>query len=311
MKSHKIEYVCSIMKILNGNSLAATIKAEIALEVKELTKNGARPPRLAAILVGDDGASQTYVQNKIKSCEACGFKSDFHRLDIDTSEEILIEKIKELNNDINLDGYIVQLPLPKHIDADKINQLIHPEKDVDGFTPINFGKMALGLPSFIPATPFGILQLIERNEIVTEGKKVVVIGRSNIVGKPISLLLNRNDKTGNATVIMTHSKTKNLELLTRDADIIVCALGVPDFVKGDMIKEGAVLIDVGITRVVDTNHPKGYVIKGDIDFESVKNKCSYITPVPGGVGPMTVTMLMKNTLESYKKKFIPTYGNNS
>lgn len=299
------------MNILNGNTLSAEIKKEIAAEVKELTKNGARSPHLAAVLVGSDGASQTYVQNKIKSCETCGFKSTLIRLEDTISEETLIQKITELNQDKNLDGYIVQLPLPKHIDADKINQLIHPEKDVDGFTPINFGRMALGLPAYLPATPYGILQLLERNNIQTEGKKAVVVGRSNIVGKPISLLLNRNDKTGNATVIMTHSKTKNLEQYTREADIVVCALGVPDFIKGDMIKEGAVLIDVGITRVKDDTNPKGYVIKGDIDFESVKDKCSYITPVPGGVGPMTVTMLMKNTLAAYKKNYLSAYAAHS
>lgn len=299
------------MQILNGNALSAEIKKEIAHEVEMLTKNGARPPHLAAVLVGNDGASQTYVQNKIKSCETCGFKSSLIRFDADVSEETLINKIKSLNASDDLDGYIVQLPLPKHIDADKINQLIHPEKDVDGFTPINFGKMALGLPAYLPATPFGILQLLERNNIVTEGKKVVVVGRSNIVGKPISLLLSRNDKTGNATVIMTHSRTKNLEQFTREADILVCALGVPDFIKGDMIKEGAVMIDVGITRVADAANPKGFVLKGDIDFESVKDKCSYITPVPGGVGPMTVTMLMKNTLEAYKKNYLSKHANNS
>lgn len=299
------------MQILNGNALSAEIKKEIAQEVQALTKNGGRPPHLAAVLVGNDGASQTYVQNKIKSCEMCGFKSSLIRFDADVTEEALINKIKELNESADLDGYIVQLPLPKHIDADKINQLIHPEKDVDGFTPINFGKMALGLPAYLPATPYGILQLLERNNIVTEGKKAVVVGRSNIVGKPISLLLSRNDKTGNATVIMTHSRTKNLEQYTREADILVCALGVPDFIKGDMIKEGAVLIDVGITRVADSTNPKGFVLKGDIDFESVKDKCSYITPVPGGVGPMTVTMLMKNTLAAYKKNYLSKHANNS
>lgn len=299
------------MQILNGNALSAEIKKEIAQEVETITISGVRPPHLAAVLVGNDGASQTYVQNKIKSCEACGFKSSLIRFDADVSEETLINKIKSLNESDDLDGYIVQLPLPKHIDADTINQLIHPEKDVDGFTPINFGKMALGLPAYIPATPYGILQLLERNNIVTEGKKVVVIGRSNIVGKPISLLLSRNDKTGNATVIMTHSRTKNLEQFTRDADILVCALGVPDFIKGNMIKEGAVMIDVGITRVADTTNPKGFVLKGDIDFDSVKDKCSFITPVPGGVGPMTVTMLMKNTLEAYKKNYLSKHANNS
>ncbi len=299
------------MQILNGNALSAEIKKEIAQEVEILTKSGVRPPHLAAVLVGNDGASQTYVQNKIKSCEACGFKSSLIRFDADVSQEVLVKKIKSLNESDDLDGYIVQLPLPKHIDADTINQLIHPEKDVDGFTPINFGKMALGLPAYLPATPYGILQLLERNNIVTEGKKVVVIGRSNIVGKPISLLLSRNDKTGNATVIMTHSRTKNLEQFTRDADILVCALGVPDFIKGDMIKEGAVMIDVGITRVADITNPKGFVLKGDIDFDSVKDKCSFITPVPGGVGPMTVTMLMKNTLEAYKKNYLSKHANNS
>ncbi len=255
---------------------------------------------MAAVLVGNDGASLTYVGSKVRSCEKVGFDSSLIRLPEETTEAELLAKIAELNQDDTLDGYIVQLPLPKHIDEEKVLLAIDPKKDVDGFHPSNFGRMALELETFIPATPFGIMQLIERYDIDTQGKHVVVIGRSHIVGRPISILMSQKGAYGNATVTVAHSRTKDLKALTQQADIIVSALGVPGFVTADMVKEGVVIIDVGITRVEDASKQKGYYITGDVDFESVAQKASYITPVPGGVGPMTIAMLLKNTLLARK-----------
>jgi len=249
-------------------------------------------------LVGDDGASLTYVGSKVRSCEYVGFDSTLIRLEANISQADLLKQIEDLNQDDTLDGYIVQLPLPKHIDEEKILLSIDPEKDVDGFHPANFGRMALELDAFIPATPFGIMQLLERYEVPTQGKHCVVVGRSHIVGRPISILMSQKGPAGNATVTVAHSRTENLPELTRQADIIVMALGIPEYLTADMVKEGAVIIDVGITRVPDENHPKGYVIKGDVAFDEVAAKSSFITPVPGGVGPMTIAMLLKNTLQA-------------
>ena len=257
---------------------------------------------MAALLVGNDGASLTYVGSKVRSCEQVGFKSTLIRLESNITEQTLLDKIKELNNDDSLDGYIVQLPLPNHINEEKILLAIDPKKDVDGFHPSNFGRMALEMDSYIPATPFGIMEMLKRNEIDISGKHCVVIGRSNIVGRPISILMSQKGNPGNATVTVAHSRTKNIEQLTQKADIIVSALGIPEFLKGYMVKEGVIVIDVGITRVQDDSHPKGYVIKGDVAFDEVAKKSSYITPVPGGVGPMTIAMLLKNTLLSCERK---------
>lgn len=291
------------MQILDGIALSKTIKEEVKQVVTTYTDKGKRPPHLAAILVGDNGASKTYINSKIKSCGECGFESSLFTFDASIGEAELLQKIDELNKDPRLDGFIVQLPLPKHINENNIIQAISPEKDVDGFTPINFGRMALGLPCYIPATPFGILQILERYKISTSGKHAVVIGRSNIVGKPISILLGLNQPSGNCTVTLVHSKTIHIEQYIQQADIIICALGIPHFLKSEMVKEGAVVIDVGITRVDDATLPKGYKIAGDADFENIKNKCSAITPVPGGVGPMTVAMLIKNTLLAYQRNY--------
>lgn len=288
------------MKILDGKKTSKEIKIEISKEVEILKQNGKKIPHLAAVLVGEDGASLTYVNNKVLSCKKVGFKSTLIKLDTTISEEALLKEIEKLNQDADIDGFIVQLPLPKHICEQKVLLAIDPKKDVDGFHPANFGRMALELDAFIPATPFGILELLERYEIPTEGKNVVVIGRSDIVGRPMSILLSQ--KKYNATVTLTHSKTKNLKDYTLNADIVIVALGVPYFLTADMIKEGATIIDVGITRLEDKTSPKGYKIAGDVDFESVKDKVGAITPVPGGVGPMTIAMLMKNTLLSAKRK---------
>jgi len=288
------------MVLIDGKATANQIKNEIAEEVKAIKSKGERAPHLAAVLVGNDGASLTYVGSKVRSCERVGFDSSLIRLPEETTEAELLAKIAELNQDDTLDGYIVQLPLPKHIDEEKVLLAIDPKKDVDGFHPSNFGRMALELETFIPATPFGIMQLIERYDIDTQGKHVVVIGRSHIVGRPISILMSQKGAYGNATVTVAHSRTKNLKALTHQADIIVSALGVPGFVTSDMVKEGVVIIDVGITRVEDTSKEKGYYITGDVDFDSVAQKASYITPVPGGVGPMTIAMLLKNTLLARK-----------
>ncbi len=290
------------MELLDGKKLSQQIKEEIKLAVSLRKGNGLKVPHLAAVLVGNDGASLTYVGSKVRSCDQVGFKSTLIRLEDSISQEALLSKIKELNNDITLDGYIVQLPLPNHIDEEKILLAIDPNKDVDGFHPANFGRMALDMESFIPATPFGIMEMLRRYRIDISGKHCVVIGRSHIVGRPISILMSQKGNPGNATVTLVHSRTNNLEKLTQKADIIISALGVPDFLKGDMVKEGVIIIDVGITRVADENHPKGYVIKGDVDFEDVALKSSYITPVPGGVGPMTIAMLLKNTLLSCERK---------
>jgi methylenetetrahydrofolate dehydrogenase (NADP+)/methenyltetrahydrofolate cyclohydrolase len=287
------------MIILDGKKTSNDIKAEIAESVKGIVANGSRPPHLAAVIVGNDGASLTYVGSKVRACKRVGFDSTLINLPESTSEDELLEKVNELNNDEQIDGYIVQLPLPKHIDSQKILMAVDADKDVDGFHPTNFGKMALSLPTFISATPFGIMELLKRYNVETSGKHTVVIGRSDIVGRPISILMSQKSNPGNSTVTLAHSRTKNIEELTKQADIVISALGVPNFVKADMVKEGAVIVDVGITRVVD-NSAKGYKIVGDVDYVNVLKKSSYITPVPGGVGPMTIAMLLKNTLLAYK-----------
>ena len=287
------------MIVLDGKKTSNDIKAEIAESVKEIVANGSRPPHLAAVIVGDDGASLTYVGSKVRACKRVGFDSTLIKLPETISENELLEKVNELNNDENIDGYIVQLPLPKHIDSQKILMAVDADKDVDGFHPTNFGKMALSLPTFISATPFGIMELLKRYDVETSGKHTVVIGRSDIVGRPISILMSQKSNPGNSTVTLAHSRTKNIEELTKQADIIISALGVPNFVKEDMVKDGAVIVDVGITRVADGSE-KGYKIVGDVDYENVSKKSSYITPVPGGVGPMTIAMLLKNTLLAYK-----------
>ena len=290
------------MTVLDGKKTAQDLKEEIKTTVSEIKKSDQRPPHLAAILVGNDGASLTYVGSKVRSCEYVGFDSTLIRLDESTTEEILLDKIEELNQDDQLDGYIVQLPLPKNIDEEKILLAIDPKKDVDGFHPSNFGRMALEMDSFIPATPYGIMELLERYKIETSGKHCVVVGRSHIVGRPISILMSQKGPAGNATVTVAHSRTQNLTSLTKNADIIVMALGIPEYLTAEMIKEGATIIDVGITRVADKNHPKGYVIKGDVAYDEVAAKAAAITPVPGGVGPMTIAMLLKNTLLAFQRK---------
>ena len=287
------------MIILDGKKTSNDIKAEIAESVKGIVANGSRPPHLAAVIVGNDGASLTYVSSKVRACKRVGFDSTLINLSESTSEDELLEKVNELNNDEQIDGYIVQLPLPKHIDSQKILMAVDADKDVDGFHPTNFGKMALSLPTFISATPFGIMELLKRYNVETSGKHTVVIGRSDIVGRPISILMSQKSNPGNSTVTLAHSRTKNIEELTKQADIVISALGVPNFVKAEMVKDGAVIVDVGITRVAD-NSAKGYKIVGDVDYENVSKKSSYITPVPGGVGPMTIAMLLKNTLLAYK-----------
>ena len=284
------------MQILDGKKTAQDLKNEIQAEVAKMKAEGKREPHLAAVLVGNDGASLTYVGSKVRSCEQVGFQSTLVRLEDSISEEALLEEIAKLNADRSIDGYIVQLPLPKHINEERILMAVDPVKDVDGFHPSNFGKMALEMQAFIPATPFGIVELLKRYQIDIQGKECVVIGRSHIVGRPISILLSQKGEVGNATVTLTHSRSKNIEQLTRKADIVISALGIPEFLKADMVKDGALVIDVGITRVPDEAHLKGYRIKGDVDFENVAPKTSFITPVPGGVGPMTIAMLLKNTL---------------
>ena len=288
------------MILLDGKKTSADIKEEIALEVAELKRNENRTPHLAAIIVGSDGASLTYVNAKVKACERVGFESTLIQLPEDITEEALLNEINILNIDKDIDGFIVQLPLPAHIDEQKIIMAVNPDKDVDGFHPTNVGKLTLNLPTFISATPYGILELLERYSIETSGKNVVVIGRSHIVGSPMSILLSQKRKVGNATVTLTHSRTQNLPEITKQADIIVAALGIPEFLKGDMVKEGAVIIDVGITRVADASKKRGFRLVGDVNFKEVSEKASHITPVPGGVGPMTIAMLLKNTLLAYK-----------
>ena len=284
------------MQLLDGKKVSEEIKNEIAAEVAKMKANGEKVPHLAAIIVGNDGASLTYVGSKVKACERVGFESTLIKMPSTTSETELLKKIKELNEDANIDGFIVQLPLPPQIDTQEILMAVCPSKDVDGFHPENFGKMALDMSTFIPATPFGILELLERYNVQTQGKHTVVIGRSHIVGRPMSILMGRKGFPGNSTVTVTHTYTKNITQITSQADIIISALGVPNYLKAEMIKDDAVIIDVGITRVADESTDKGYKIVGDVDFENVSKKASYITPVPGGVGPMTIAMLLKNTL---------------
>ena len=291
------------MTVLDGKKTSNDIKNEIAEKVILLKKNGYRAPHLAAVIVGNDGASLTYVGSKVRACERIGFESTLISLEESISEDDLLKKVNDLNKNDKIDGYIVQLPLPKHIDSQKILMAVDPNKDVDGFHPTNFGKMALNLPTFISATPHGIMELLKRYNVPTEGKHTVVIGRSDIVGKPISILMGLKTKPGNSTVTLAHSRTKNIEELVSEADIIISALGIPNFVKAEMVKEGAVVIDVGITRVKDDSE-KGYTIVGDVDYESVANKSSFITPVPGGVGPMTIAMLLTNTLQAFEQKII-------
>lgn len=290
------------MKLLDGKQCSIDIRNELAIEVKQREADGLKTPHLAAVLIGEDGASQTYVNSKVKACEKAGFKSTLVSRGADTSEEEVLQIVDDLNRNADIDGFIVQLPLPKHINEQRILQAIDPSKDVDGFHPVSVGKMALNLPTYLPATPYGIIQLLERNQVETAGKHAVVIGRSHIVGSPMSILLARNAYPGNCTVTLTHSRTKNLKELTLQADILIVALGKAEFLTADMVKEGAVVIDVGITRVEDPSKPRGYRIAGDVKFDEVAPKCSYITPVPGGVGPMTIASLLKNTLQAASGK---------
>ena len=289
------------MTIIDGKKISEDILNEIRLKVQERANQGLKIPHLAAILVGDDGPSETYVNSKIKACEKVGFNSSLFNYDKNISEEKLIHEIELVNNNDDIDGFIVQLPLPSSINQNNILNSVNPNKDVDGFHPINYGKMTLGVNSFIPATPYGILQLFQRYKIDLEGKKCLVIGRSQIVGRPISILLSQSNEFCNATVTLAHSRTINLDLLTLDSDVIISAIGKPEFLKAEMVKEGAIIVDVGISRVKDDSSQKGYRIVGDVDFKNVSKKASYITPVPGGVGPMTIAMLLSNTLEACKK----------
>jgi methylenetetrahydrofolate dehydrogenase (NADP+)/methenyltetrahydrofolate cyclohydrolase len=284
------------MVLLDGKKTSSDIKDEIKVAVTAMKERGEKVPHLAAVLVGSDGASLTYVGSKVRACEFVGFDSTLVELPDTTTEEELLNTIKGLNENDDIDGFIVQLPLPKHIDEQKVLMAVNPNKDVDGFHPENFGKMALDMESFIPATPFGILQLLERYQVETKGKHTVVIGRSHIVGRPMSILMSQKGPAGNSTVTLTHSHTKNLSEITKQADIIIVALGVPEFLKANMVKDGVVIVDVGISRVPDASKKRGYAIKGDVAFAEVSEKASFITPVPGGVGPMTIAMLLKNTL---------------
>jgi len=290
------------MQLIDGKLTSKEVRKEIAAEVEAIKAAGGKIPHLAAILVGHDGGSESYVSGKMKACAEVGFKSSLIRFEDDVTEDELLAKVQELNNDPDIDGFIVQLPLPKHINEDKVNETIDPRKDVDGFHPVNVGRMTIGMPAFTSATPQGIMELLKRYEIETSGKHVVVIGRSNIVGRPMSVLLSQKGNPGNATVTVAHSRTANLKELCLDADIIIAAIGAPGFVKGDMVKEGAVVIDVGTTRVPATDTKSGWRLKGDVLFDEVAPKCSFITPVPGGVGPMTITSLIINTLKSAKKE---------
>lgn len=290
------------MQILDGKKAAQAIRDDLKIDVAQLAIEGKKIPHLAAILVGNNGASETYVAAKVKACEEVGFKSTLIRMDAETTENKLLEKIADLNDDPDVDGILVQLPLPKHISDDKVINAIDPDKDVDGFHPVSVGKMVQGLPTFVPATPHGIMLLLEHYKINTKGKHAVVIGRSNIVGRPMSVLLSGNSNPGNCTVTICHSHTKDLKEFCLQADIIVAALGKPEFVKADMVKEGAVVVDVGITRVEDATRKSGFKLKGDVAFDEVSPKCSWITPVPGGVGPMTIAALMKNTYRSCMMK---------
>lgn len=290
------------MQLIDGKAVAAAIKEEIAAEVKSIMASGGKQPHLAAVLVGHDGGSETYVKNKVLACEQCGFKSTLIRFEDDITEEELLNCVRQLNEDSDVDGFIVQLPLPKHINEQRIIEAIDYRKDVDGFHPINVGRMSIGLPCFISATPLGIITLLQRYNIQTSGKRCVVLGRSNIVGKPMAQLMLQKEY-GDSTVTVCHSRTKNIEEICREADIIIAAIGIPGFVKENMVKEGAVVIDVGTTRVPDATRKSGFRLSGDVDFENVSSKCSFITPVPGGVGPMTICSLMKNTLIAGKKEY--------
>jgi len=290
------------MEILDGKKVSQALKDQLKIDVAQLFTEGKKVPHLAAILVGNDGASETYVASKVKSCEEVGFKSTLIRFEAAISEHLLLEKIQELNQDPDVDGILVQLPLPKNISDENVINTIDPDKDVDGFHPVSVGRMVQGLPTFIPATPHGIMLMLKHYEITTAGKHAVVIGRSNIVGRPMSILLSENKNPGNCTVTLCHSKTKNIAELCRNADIIVAALGRPGFVTADWVKEGAIVIDVGITRVADATKKSGFRLRGDVDYESVAPKCSWITPVPGGVGPMTIAALLNNTYRSCMMK---------
>lgn len=290
------------MQLLDGKALSETIKEEIKIEVDAILGEGKRPPHLVAVLVGDDPASHSYVRSKVRSCEKVGFKSTLMHRESDITEAALLDIVHHLNLDAEVDGFIVQLPLPKHIDPDKVTMAIDPKKDVDGFHPVNIGRMTIGLPAYLPATPSGILQILERYNIETSGMECCILGRSNIVGTPMSILLSRKASPGNCTVTMCHSRTKDVAAHTRRADLIIAAMGIPGFVTADMVKEGAVIIDVGINRVDAPERKRGYKLVGDVDFDNVAPKCSYITPVPGGVGPMTVCSLLGNTLRTYRKE---------
>ena len=289
------------MTLIDGKAIAAQVKREIAAEVSEIVARGGKRPHLAAILVGHDGGSETYVASKVKACEECGFRSTLVRYDVDVTEDELLAKVRELNADADVDGFIVQLPLPKHISEQKVIETIDYRKDVDGLHPINVGRLSIGLPCYVSATPNGIMELLRRYQIETQGKKCVVLGRSNIVGKPMAMLMMQKAYPGDATVTVCHSRSKTLVQECREADIIIAALGQPGFVKADMVKEGAVVIDVGTTRVPDATRKSGFRLSGDVLFDEVAPKCSFITPVPGGVGPMTIVSLMKNTLLAGKK----------
>lgn len=290
------------MEILSGKETFATIREELKQKVDQLNKNGKRAPHLAAVLVGGFGPSITYVNAKVKDCERIGFGSSLIELPEDVTEERLLDEVKSLNENPEIDGFIVQLPLPKHINEQKVIEAIDPTKDVDGFHPVNVGKMVLGLPTFIPATPFGIVEMLHRYNVTTEGKHCVVLGRSNIVGTPVSILLSRKSNPGNCTVTLVHSRTKNLEEHCKSADILIAAIGSPQFVKANMVKEGAVVVDVGIHRLEDATKKSGYRLIGDVDYDAVAEKCSYISPVPGGVGPMTRAGLLLNTMKAYEAK---------
>lgn len=290
------------MKLIDGKAVAEELKSTIKIDLYDFNKKNNRVPTLAAILVGDNPASKAYVNNKVKTCHEIGFNSLLIKLPADITEDDLLTEVEKVNHNNDVDGFIVQLPLPKHIDEIKVTLAIDPKKDVDGFHPINFGRMAQGLPCYLPATPYGITILLDRYNIETAGKHVVVVGRSNIVGTPISILLSRKTKVGDATVTLAHSRTKNLSEVTQQADILVAAIGIPNFITEDMVKEGAVVIDVGINRIEDPDHTEKAKLVGDVDFEKVKGKCSFITPVPGGVGPMTVMGLIMNTLKAAKKE---------
>ena len=296
----KIKIIMSQDNLIDGKALSGIIREEIRVEAEKIKEERGRSPKLVAVIVGENPASQSYVRGKVRACDAAAFNSETIKLPDSTSEEALIEVVLKLNADESVDGFIVQLPLPDHINSDNIIMAIDPKKDVDGFHPVNFGKMAQGLPAFLPATPFGIITMLERYGVETSGKQCVVLGRSNIVGTPISILMSRKSKVGNATVTLTHSRTKNLKEELLRADIIIAAIGIPNFVTEDMVKDGVVVIDVGINRVEDSSRKSGYKLVGDVDFEPVRNKASLITPVPGGVGPMTVCSLLWNTLLAAK-----------